>query len=475
MKPILQKLLSAPLAIINWSMFLVGLGGAITFFGEAIEGLSVDGFDSFIEDLFGFWRKLSATFLIGGASGLFFSFTRNRTFRVATGKVASSAWLGLAALVLLMQAGITVLVAHPLEGLIRQNIDLFMVMETELQTAGKAGEIRLAAAGVLLFGAALAAGASLVCLIGAVCPLFYVLFSLEGTPRLCLRSACLQIAWLMALFYLQDLLQAGEKLLTAPGSLDIGEITWFASQKAAIGGVSRQLNWLLPGALISAAVVVIKARESEGDAAEALSGSGAMVAAPNAHAPVSAPLPDRRFSQDFYSIKYRFISNPLYKVFSVGSLDEPQLLIARMPGWSFLTRKISLRPVLPKADKPVATITIIGHRLLLFPKSFAVAENSDQKLGTLVLRPGGWVIIDAAGTQIGSIRVDGYGTGTYGVFFRHRLVCRMRFERIMRPAASLDFEGMNANAQEKKLCIALALVECFKSVAFNYQYYSGDG
>ena len=476
MKRILGKLLSAPLAILNWAMFLVGLGGAITFFlGEAIEGLPADSFDTFLKEFFGFWRKSSATFLVGGAAGIFFGFMRKRTLTAATGGVASSAWLGLATLILLVQAGMTVFFAHPIAGLIQEDINLFKLLETELQTGEGTGEMALVSVGAMFFGVGLAAGTSLVFLIGSVCPLFYVLFNLEGAPRLCLRSACMQIAWLMVLFYLQDLLQAGGRLLTVPGNLDIAEPAWFVSQKAAIASVSRQLSWLLPGFLISAAVVVFKAKESVADAGGGLSGAGAMVAAPTVHAPISAPLTDSWFGQGFYSIKYRFFSNPLYKVFSVGSLEEPQLLIARMPAWSLLTRIISLRPVHQKAGKPAVALTIIGHRILLFPKTFAVAENSDQKLGTLVLRPGGWVIIDPTGIQIGSIRVDGYGTRTYGVFFRDRRVCRMRFERIMRPTATLDFEGMNANVQEKKLCIALALVECFKSVAFNYQYYSSDG
>lgn len=476
MKRILKKLLPVPLAIINWTMFLVGLGWAITFFvGETVEGLPPDSFDPFLKELFGFLRKSSATFLVGGASGLFFSFAQKRTLMVTTGGVGSSGLLGLAALILLVQAGATVLIAHPLAGLIRESIDLFMELETQLQAAGKPGEMRLIATGALSLGAGLAAGTSLICLIGAVCPFFYILFNLEGTPGLCLRSACLQIAWLMVLFYFQDLLQASEHLLTVPGNMDVTETVWFVTQKAAVESISRQLSWLLPGFLMSAAVVIFKARDSVGGAIEDLSGSGAAVPAPTVRAEVSAPLQDNWFSQDFYSIKYKFLSNPFYKTFSIGSLNEPQLLIAQMPAWSFLTREISIRPVHPKTGKPIVTLTIAGHRLLLFPKTFVVAENSDRQIATLVLRPGGWVIIDPSGTQIGLMRVDGYGRRTFGIFFRQRQVCRMRFERIMRPTAILDFEGMNSNVQEKRLCIALALVECFKSVAFNYQYSTSDG
>ena len=146
---------------------------------------------------------------------------------------------------------------------------------------------------------------------------------------MCLRTACLQIAWLMVLFYLQDLLQASGRLLTVPGNLDITVHAWFMSQKAAIASVSRQLSWLLPGFLISTTIVVFKARKSVGDAGGGLSGADAMVAVPTAHAPVSAPLPDRWLDQDFYSIKYKFLSNPLYKVFSLGSLEEP----AAFRGW----------------------------------------------------------------------------------------------------------------------------------------------
>lgn len=476
MKRILQKLLSAPLAIINWTMFLVGLGWALTFFfGEAIDGLPADSFDPFLKDLLSFWRKSSAAFLVGGVSGLFFSFTQKRTLKVSSGGVGSSAWLGLAALILLVQAGVTVLVAHPLAGLIHESIDLFMALETQLQAAGKPGEMRLVATGTLSLGVGLAAGTSLICLIGAVCPFFYILFNLEGTPGLCLRSACLQIAWLMVLFYLQDLLQASEHLLTVPGNMDVTETAWFVTQKAAVESISRQLSWLLPGFLMSAAVVIIKARDSVGGAIEDLSGSGAAVPAPTVRAEISAPLQDNWFSQDFYSIKYKFLSNPFYKTFSISSLYESQLLTAQMPAWSFLTREISIRPAHPRVGKPIVTLTIVGYRLLLFPKTFMVAENSDRQIGTLVLQPGGWVIIDPSGTQIGLMRVDGYGRKTYGVFVRERQVCRMRFERIMRSTATLDFERMDANVQEKNLCIALALVECFKSVAFNYQYYSGDG
>jgi hypothetical protein len=165
----------------------------------------------------------------------------------------------------------------------------------------------------------------------------------------------------------------------------------------------------------------------------------------------------------------------LYKVFSLGSLEEPQLLMARMAVWRLLTRKISLRLVHPQAGKAAVAVTIIGHRILLFPKTFVVAESSGQKLGTLVLGPVGWLISNPSGTQIGSVQVEGHGIMTYGVFFRDRRICRMRFERIMRPTAILDFGGINAKAPEQKLCIALALVECFKPVAFNYQYYSSGG
>lgn len=197
MKRILQKLLSAPIAIINWTMFLVGLGWTLTFFfGDTIEGLTADSFDPFLKDLLSFWRKSSAAFLVGGASGLYFSFTQKKTLMVSSGGVGSSGWLDLAALILLEQAGGTVFIAYPLAGLIRENIDLFVALEAQLQAAGKAGEMRLMAEGALFLGTGLVAGTSLVCLIGAVCPFFYILFNLEGTPRLCLRSACLQIAWL---------------------------------------------------------------------------------------------------------------------------------------------------------------------------------------------------------------------------------------------------------------------------------------
>jgi hypothetical protein len=297
MRRILQKLLLAPLAIINWTMFLVGLGWAITFFvGETIEGLPPDSFDPFLKDLLGFLRKSSAAFLVGGAAGLFFSFTQKRTLMVTTGGVGSSGWLGLAALILLVQVGVTVLVAHPLTGFIRENIDLFMVLEMQLQTTAKnVGEMRLVAAGALLFGTGLAAGASLVCLIGAVCPLFYVLFNLEGTPRICLRSACLQIAWLTVLFYWHDLLQASEHLLAVPVNLDIAESAWFGTQKAAVENISRQLRWLLPGFLISATVIVLKARDSVGGATIGLSSSGAMVPSTTADAQIGAPIGDSLF------------------------------------------------------------------------------------------------------------------------------------------------------------------------------------
>jgi hypothetical protein len=457
-------------------MLLAGLGGAITFFpGEAPEILPADSLGNFLKDFFGFLHKSTATFFIGGATGILLGLMRKPTLTAATGGVAASAWLGLAALILLVQTGMTAFFAHPIAGLIREDIDLFKLLETELQTGGRAGEMTLVPVGALFFGVGLAAASSLVFLIGAVCPLFYVLFNIEGAPRLCLRTACLQIAWLMVLFYLQDLLQASGRLLTVPGNLDITVHAWFMSQKAAIASVSRQLSWLFPGFLISTTIVVFKARQSVGDAGGGLSGADAMVAVPTAHAPVSAPLPDRWLDQDFYSIKYKFLSNPLYKVFSLGSLEEPQLLIARMAVWRLLTRIISLRPVHPQAGKPAVALTIIGHRILLFPKIFVVAESTGQKLGTLVLGPVGWLISDPSGTQIGSVQVEGHRTMAYGVFFRDRRICRMRFERIMRPTAILDFEGMNAKVPEKKLCIALAFVECFKSVAFNYQHYSSDG
>jgi hypothetical protein len=359
-KRILGKLLSAPLTILNWAMFLAGLGGAITFYlGEALEILPADSLGNFLKDFFRFLHKSTATFFIGGATGIFLGFMRKRTLTAATGGVAASAWLGLAALILLVQTGMTVFFAHPIAGLVREDIDFFKLLETELQTGGRAGEMTLVPVATLFIGVGLAAATSLVFLIGAVCPLIYVLFNLEGAPRLCLRSACLQIAWLMVLFYLQDLLQTSVGVLTVPGNLNIAEHAWFMGQKAAIASVSRQLSWLLPGFLISSAIVVFKARKSVGDAGGGLPGADAMAAARTVHAPDSAPLPDSWLDQDFYSIKYKFFSNPLYKVFSLGSLEEPQLLIARMAVWRLLTRKISLRLVHPQAGKPAVALTII--------------------------------------------------------------------------------------------------------------------
>jgi hypothetical protein len=75
MKQILGKLLSTALAILNWAMFLAGLGGAITFFlGEVFEVLPADSMGIFLKCFFLFLRKSSATFFVGGAAGLFFGF-----------------------------------------------------------------------------------------------------------------------------------------------------------------------------------------------------------------------------------------------------------------------------------------------------------------------------------------------------------------------------------------------------------------
>ena len=116
----------------------------------------------------------------------------------------------------------------------------------------------------ILFAPGLAALTALSFIAGAAASLAYLFLGLDESPRVLLRSICIQIAFLMGLLFTQALFEAVRSIVEGFAGPDAMEfeadvLPWLAGQMNVLGPMVQRLAWLLSGFFLSAAVVLWKA------------------------------------------------------------------------------------------------------------------------------------------------------------------------------------------------------------------------
>ena len=96
---------------------------------------------------------------------------------------------------------------------------------------------------------------------GAAASLACLFLGLHDSPRVLLRSVCLQIAFLLGLLVTQALLETVRAIIegyTGRGAMEFETtlLPWLAGQIAVLGAMTLRLTWLLPGSFLSAAAVL---------------------------------------------------------------------------------------------------------------------------------------------------------------------------------------------------------------------------
>jgi len=483
LKTLAGKLLLVSLAIENWLVLVVGLAGAMMWLsGKAVEGGFSEPWKAFLASWLTFSRRVTLTFLLLGGAAWFFHRVRSRVLHRPGDEAGdgSQAWFFLVTGILAVHGVLAAIVSHPLLLLFQENIRLLQswgVWEG-LRRGGEFSGIYLVPVFAILLAPCLAALTALAFVVGAVTPLGHF-FGLEKFPGVLLRSICLQIAFLLGLFFTQGLFEAGIRVavegLSRPDDLELKEqvLPWLVGQKAVFAPMTQRLAWLLPGFFICAAIVLRKAREGEWRDYERPSQFPEKITTAE-----SAPIElaggfletDERFKHTSYLMKWKFISNPFYKVFEVYDSGNQLVFVARMNGLSLLTRVIR---VYGMGQGQGETLSIIGRRFFRFPNLFELTYcPTNRKVGTFKNSRTGWIILDELGRQIAAMKMEegSLGSARCQIVSGRLPVCKYTFQNILRPILMIDFPEDSATGFDRKLGIGLALVLCFQSVAFNYSY-----
>ena len=250
-------------------------------------------------------------------------------------------------------------------------------------------------------------------------------------------------------------------------------IPWLAGQAAVLAPISQRLAWLLPGFLISAAVVLRKAHGKQlGGAETRMQSPDEIPTAESSHIelPVRILGTEERLKYKRYLIKWKFLSNPFYKTFEVYDEDNTLAFITRMNGLNLLTRVIK---VYPAGNGNIETFSIIGRRFIRFPDRFEMTYcPTDQRVGSFKKSPAGWMIMNASERQVAAMKVEdaAWGFAKCQIVTGHLSVCKFLFQNITRPTMTIEFSDDPPIHFDRNLGIGLGLVLCFEAVAFNDTY-----
>jgi len=480
-KTLVGKLLLVPLAIENWLVLAIGLAGVLTWIsGELVEIESSDPWGALLSSCLIFFRRMTVTFLILGGLAWFLNRVRRRALSapIRAEVETPQAWFFLVSVILGVQGALAGIFAQPLISLIPENIQLLQswgVWEGLRHGRELSGIFLIPVLGILL-APGLGAMTGFAFIWGAAVSLGYLFLRLEESWPVLLRSICLQIAFLLGLFFTQDLFDAGGRIVaegfTGPDALELKAkvLPWLNGQKAVFSPMARRFAWLLPGFFICAAVILQKAWEKGWrDEEKEMPFMGKAPAEESAQVELSRNFveTDERFNHRNYLIKYKFFSNPLYKVFDIFDSDNKLVFVARMNALSLLTRVIT---VYGAGKEDGETLSIIGRRLVRFPNIFDMVDcPTNKKVGSFKQSHTGWMIMDEYGRQIAAMKVE---EGTWGstkgqIWIGRMPVCTYIFQNMIRPIIMIDLFDDSGAAFDKKLGIGLALVLGFQSVAFN--------
>lgn len=482
LKTLAGKLLLVPLAIENGLVLVVGLAGVIMWLiGEVVEVGPSDPWQAFMASWLTFSRRVTLTFLILGGLAWFLGRVRSRTLAapIDTDGKASQAWFSLVAVILVVHGAFAAIFAHPLLPLFQQNIRLLQSWGAweGLRSGGEFSGIFLVPVFGILLAPGLAAMTALAFIAGAAASLGYLFLGLEESSRVLLRSICLQIAFVLGLFFTHALFEAGSRIVTegftGPDALELKAyvLPWLSGQTAVFAPMAQRFAWLLPGFFICAAVVLRKGHEKElknNEVPMQFSEEIPTAESTQTELPGSFLETDERFKHKSYLIKWKFFSSPFYKVFDVYDSDNKLAFVARMNGLSLLTRVITVYAV---GKEQAETLSIIGRRFFRFPNMFDMTYcPTNKKVGTFKNGPSGWTIMDEYGRQIAMMKLEEATSGSAKcqILMGRLSVCKYVFQNIIRPIIRIDFPDDSVVVFDKKLGIGLALVLGFQSVAFNY-------
>jgi hypothetical protein len=405
---------------------------------------------------------------------------RSWTLSAIVGAEAATAqpWFFLVTVILIAHGALAAFFSLPVLDLLQENIRLLQswgVWEG-LRRGGEFSGLALVPAFGILLAPGLAALAAIAFIAGAIASLGHLFLALGGAPRVILRSICLQIAFLLGLFFTEALFEAGSRLVsggvTGPEAAELKArvLPWLAGQTAVLFPLASRLACLLPGFFLCAAIVFRKAREKElGEKEMPFPEETAMAESAPPEMPGTFLETDERFKDETYFIKWKFFSNPFYKVFEVYDSDSKLAFVARMNGLSLLTRAIKVQAAGKEKEE---TLSIVGRRFILFPNLFDITYCPTNKtIGTFKNSPAGWMIMDGYGRRIALLKSDEAPLGTfrYQILMGRLSVGKYMFQNLISPTMVIDFPDDSAGVFDKKLGIGLALVLSFKAVAFNYQ------
>jgi len=268
------KLLLLPIAVENLIILAAALAGAVTWFsGELVQVSSSDPFQAFLAAFLTFARRVTLTFLIFGGFAWILGWIRIRTLSAPLGVKAESypPWFFLVILILASSGALAGVFARPLPLMVQDGIRLLQSWEVweNVQPGDQLSGIYFLPVLGILLGPGLAAMAAVAFIGGSFAASGYLLLNLEGSLRVLLRSICLQIALLLALFFVLDFfdtaISIANKGFTEPDAVELRVriLPWLSGQADQLAPIARRFTWLLPGFLICAAITLRKAHEGE--------------------------------------------------------------------------------------------------------------------------------------------------------------------------------------------------------------------
>lgn len=478
------KLLLFPIAIENMIVLTAALAGSTAWFTGERVGMRLSwAVEPFLTSFLTFVHRVTLSFFIFGGLALVLRYMRSRvlsaTFRT---KADNQPWLFLVILILASSGALAGVFARSLPLLVQDNIRLLQgwgVWEGIRRGDALSGIYLLPALGILL-APGLAVMTAFAFVMGAAATLGYVLLGLEDSLRVLLRSVCLQIAFVLSLFFalafLDTVKNIVDRSLIGPDAMEwkVLVVPWLAGQAEHLAPVARRFTWLLPGFFICTAIGLMKARAGETGAQEETSQFPGEL-----YSPEPTPIEggsgllntDERFEQSSYMLKLKYLSNPFYKTFEIFGFDNQLIFVAKMNGLSLFTRVIR---VTGSWEERSETLRIVGRRFLRFPDLFYLTHcPSNRKEGTFKNSPTGWLILNEAGREIATMKMERAAWGsTQGRLLAGDLcLCRFTSLNILRPVLMIDFSEDTPKGFDRKLALGLALVVSFQSVAFNEPIY----
>ncbi len=476
------RLLLLPLVLENLFLLAFGLSGATVWFtGEFIELKTSDPWGQLLSSLLTFSHRVSLTFLILGGLALSVSWINSGVLAVPpwTREEDSRPWYFLVAAVLTLHGGLAIGFTYQCLPQFQENVAILQGwgFREALQSGGELSSLSLIPVVTILLASFLSALTGLAFITGAFASLGYLLLELDDYFRVLLRGVCLQIAFLLSLYFTLTLFDSSTHFVTEQ-FMDVGVLRWkapvllwLATQTDALASTVWRFTCLLPGFLLCGAGSLWKARQVEWKGQETIMRFEQEVS-------TAEPTPiqlsgtfsetDKSFEAGDYLIKYRFLSNPCCKVFDIYDPENKLVFIARMYSMSLLNRTIKVHAARNEAGQ---ILVISGRRFLRFPNIFNVTHcPTNKKVGVLKRSVTGWVITDKCGRIVATMKPERAVPGfeEFQLVVDQGSACRYTIQNLIRPIIRVRFDEDSLAVFDRKLGISLALVLGFHSVVFNF-------